>query len=232
MKRICTICARGGSKGVVNKNIRPLLGRALISYSVKQALDSGLFENIAVSSDSSEILEAARNAGADTLVPRPEELATDTAAKLPVIQHCFSSAEKILNKKFDTIVDLDATSPLRSVEDIKGAVALFESGRFSNVITGAKARRSPYFNLVEQTSDGGVRVAKMLDKPIVRRQDAPVCYDLNASIYVWSRQSLLGASQVINSNTGLYEMPENRSIDIDSEHDFQWVEFLMSKQCE
>lgn len=87
MKRLCTICARGGSKGVNKKNIRPLMGKPLIAYSLEQARASGLFDLIAVSSDAQEILDAARNHGADLLIERPAELASDTAAKLPAIRH-------------------------------------------------------------------------------------------------------------------------------------------------
>ena len=96
MRRICTICARGGSKGVKNKNIRNLMGKPLIGYTLEQAQASQLFEMIAVSSDSPEILDMSRRYGADLLVERPAELATDTAAKLPVIRHCVEEAERIV----------------------------------------------------------------------------------------------------------------------------------------
>lgn len=227
VSRICTICARGGSKGVKNKNIRELLGRPLIAYSLQQARESGLFKTIAVSSDSDEILEIAGEWGADHLIRRPDELATDQAAKLPAIRHCVQEAERITGETFATLVDLDATSPLRLPEDIIGAVRLFEERGVSNVITGMPARRSPYFNLVETDEQGVARLSKKLAVPVVRRQDAPKCYDMNASVYVWRREVLFGSDSVFNADTLLYEMPEERSIDIDSELDFQFVEFLM-----
>lgn len=230
MKMICTICARGGSKGVKGKNIRPLLGKPLISYSIEQALSSGLFDMVAVSSDSLDILNIARAYGADLLVERPAELATDTVAKLPVIRHCVEEAEKAIGKSFDVVVDLDATSPLRLVEDIKGAVTMLEREEVSNVITAAPARRSPYFNLVEVGEDGVVRLSKPLGKPIERRQDSPKCFDMNASIYVWQRSALFDYPTVFNSNTRLFVMPEERSADIDNELDFEIVELLMKKR--
>src|SRR5438045_2301672 len=95
MKRLCTICARGGSKGIKGKNIRALLGKPLIAYSIEQAKMSGLFDAIAVSSDSDAILEAAGKCGADYLIKRPAELATDQAPKVPVIRHCVAEAEKL-----------------------------------------------------------------------------------------------------------------------------------------
>lgn len=227
MARLCTICARGGSKGVKGKNTRELLGKPLIAHSIEQAKASGLFEAIAVSSDSDEILGVAGQYGADMLIKRPAEMASDTAAKLPAIQHCVSEAENRAGRKFNVLVDLDATSPLRLPEDIAGAVRLLEEREVSNVITGAPARRSPYFNLVEVGEDGVVRLSKPLAKAIVRRQDAPKCYDMNASIYVWRHDALFVERAIFQSDTLLYVMPEERSIDIDSELDFKFVEFLM-----
>jgi N-acylneuraminate cytidylyltransferase/CMP-N,N'-diacetyllegionaminic acid synthase len=231
MKRLCTICARGGSKGVVGKNFRPLLGKPLIAHSIEQARASGLFELIAVSSDSDEILAVAKANGVDILIKRPEELATDTAAKLPVIQHCVAEVEKQTGIRFNTLVDLDATSPLRLPEDIIGAVKLLEDRGVSNVITGMPARRSPYFNLVEVGVDDVARLSKPPQGLVVRRQDAPPCYDMNASVYVWQHDALFANATIFNADTRLYEMPEERSIDIDSELDFKFVEFLFkSKQ--
>ena len=230
MKRLCSICARGGSKGVKNKNIRNLAGKPLIAYSIEQAKASGLFEYVAVSSDSPQILEVARQFGVDFLIERPAELATDRAAKIPVIRHCFEQVEKLTGETFEVLVDLDATSPLRSVDDIRAAVALLETRNVSNVITGTPARRSPYFNLVEADANGVVGLAKKLEKAIERRQDAPQCYDMNASIYVWRRDVLLQSDVLFQSDTLLHEMPEERSVDIDSELDFEWVEYLMTKK--
>ena len=229
MKRLCTICARGGSKGVKGKNLRPLLGKPLLAYSIEQARASGLFEAIAVSSDSDQILEVARQYGVDLLVKRPDELATDQAAKLPVIQHCVTEAEKMLGCIFETLVNLDATSPLRSVDDIRAAVALLEDGDAMNVITAMPARRSPYFNLVEMNAAGFVELSKPLLVPVVRRQDAPKCFDMNASIYVWRRAGLFENKSIFTGKTALYVMPEERSIDIDSELDFDFVEFILSR---
>lgn len=230
MSRICTICARGGSKGVKNKNIRGLAGKPLIAYTINQAQASHLFDVIALSSDSPEILEVGRQYGVDLLVKRPEELATDTAAKVPVIQHCVAEAERVTGKRFDIVVDLDATSPLRLVEDIQGAVNLLEHEKVANVITGAPAHRSPYFNLVESGEDGVVRLSKSLEKPIVRRQDSPQCFDMNASIYVWQRAALFGSPTIFNADTRLFVMPKERSTDIDDEIDFDIVELLMKKR--
>jgi CMP-N,N'-diacetyllegionaminic acid synthase len=229
VKRICTICARGGSKGVKGKNTRFLLGKPLIAHSIERAKESGLFEAIAVSSDSEQILGFAGKYGADYLIRRPDELATDQAPKIPAIRHCVAEVERQREGAFEVIVDLDATSPLRSADDVRGAVALLENTNAANVITGAPSRRSPYFNLVELDGSGIVRLSKPPKTPIVRRQDAPKCYDMNASIYAWKRQTLFASDTIFNADSRLYVMPEERSVDIDSELDFGIVEFLMAK---
>lgn len=227
MIRLCTICARGGSKGVKGKNIRELLGKPLIAHSIAQAKASELFELIAVSSDSDAILQASNDFGANILVKRPSEMASDTSPKVPAIRHCVKEVEKITGQRFDTLVDLDATSPLRTSEDIVAAVALLEEKEVANVITASPARRSPYFNLVELNELGVVELSKLPKTPIVRRQDAPKCYDMNASIYVWKYEALFRDPAIFQKDTLLYVMPEDRSIDIDSELDFMFVEFLM-----
>lgn len=230
MRRICTICARQGSKGVKNKNLRQLAGKPLLAHSLEQAKATGLFEIIAVSSDSPDILDVAKRFGADVLITRPAELATDTAAKVPAIRHCVLSAEQQLSREFDIVVDLDATSPLRVPQDIVEAVARLEHSGVSNLITGAPARRSPYFNLVEVGADGVARLSKSLPAQVVRRQDAPPAFDMNASIYIWRRKALFEDPAIFRGDTALYEMPEDRSLDIDSELDFRFVELIMSQR--
>ena len=188
LKRICTIAARGGSKEVKNKNIREILNKPLLAHTIIQAKNSDLFECIAFSSDSDLILQLAEKWGADYLIKRPDELAKDDAPKIPVIQHCVTEVEKLLNKIFDTIVDLDVTAPLRKKGDIKAAVELFENTtEASNLVTGCRARKSPYFNLVELNENGYVRRSKSLNSLISGRQKSPLCYDMNASIYVYNR---------------------------------------------
>ncbi|MGY8633299.1 acylneuraminate cytidylyltransferase family protein [Bradyrhizobium sp. 14AA] len=230
MSLLCTICARGGSKGVVGKNARDLLGKPVLAWSIAQARETGLFDAIAFSSDSDALLDAALKAGADIAVRRPDEMATDTAPKLPAIRHCLERAIAQTGKTPEIFVDLDVTSPLRLASDITGAVALLRESGARNVITGAPARRSPYFNLVEQRTDGSVGLSKSADPPITRRQDAPRCFDMNASIYVWRVASFLEQPAVFYPNTRLFEMPEERSIDIDSDLDFALVELLLRQR--
>ncbi|MCA1477340.1 acylneuraminate cytidylyltransferase family protein [Bradyrhizobium sp. NBAIM08] len=230
MSLVCTICARGGSKGVVGKNARDLLGRPVLAWSIEQARETGLFDAIAFSSDSDALLDAAVKAGADIAVKRPDEMATDTAPKLPAIRHCLEQAIAQMGRTPEIFVDLDVTSPLRLASDITGAVALLRESGARNVITGAPARRSPYFNLVEQRADGSVGLSKSANPPITRRQDAPRCFDMNASIYVWRVAPFLEHPAVFYPDTRLFEMPEERSIDIDSDLDFALVELLLRQR--
>lgn len=227
MNIICSICARGGSQGVKNKNLKLIAGKPLIAHTIEQAKATNLFKDIVVSSDSPEILSTAKKFGATLLIGRPMEMATSTAAKLPAIQHNVIEAEKILNKSFDIIVDLDVTSPLRLPKDIVGSVEKLKNSKAENLITVSSSRRSPYFNMVEETEDGYVHLSKKLKNTVVRRQDAPRTYDMNASIYCWKRASFLNAVKVITEKTIMFEMPEERSHDIDTEFDFTIVKFIL-----
>jgi CMP-N,N'-diacetyllegionaminic acid synthase len=230
VKLFCTICARGGSKGVVGKNARELLGRPLLAWTIDQARQTGLFETVAFSSDSDELLQAALKAGANIAVKRPDAMATDTAPKLPAIRHCLEQAIARTGTTPDIFVDLDVTSPLRLPSDIAGAVALLNRSGACNVVTGAPARRSPYFNLVEARPDGTFGLSKPVDPPITRRQDAPRCFDMNASIYAWRVAPFLEKPSVFYPDTQLFEMPEDRSVDIDSDLDFTLVELLLRER--
>lgn len=226
-KVLCTICARGGSKGVKNKNIKIINGKPLIAYTIEQAKKSGLFEHIVISTDSDEIANVSREYGAEVFFKRSPEMASDTAGKLDVIKDAFIKSEAFYKQKFDYLIDLDATSPLREVEDIISSFEQFLRDDNDNLITAMPSRRSPYFNLVECDENGKVSLSKQLDKKVLRRQDAPSTYDMNASIYIWKRDVILNESSIFLNKTGLYIMPEERSIDIDNELDFKFVEYIL-----
>jgi CMP-N,N'-diacetyllegionaminic acid synthase len=231
MRNLCTIGMRGGSKGVPNKNMLKLHGKPLMAYTIEQAKESNLFEHIVVSTDSEDIAEMSRSFGADAWFLRPEELATDEAPKLPAIRHALLESECHYGQQFDVLVDLDVTSPLRLVEDITGAYQQFIDEGADILITATPARKNPYFNMVEKIN-GRIRKVKHLDKPPVRRQDAPQVYDMNASIYIWKRDVLLKRDTLFTDNTSLYIMPEERSVDIDKDMDWEFVEFMMGKRLD
>ena len=229
MKVLCTICARNGSKGLPNKNVKEMLGKPLIAFSIQQAFESDLFDKIVVSTDSDEIGEIAKKFGAEYWFSRPAELSKDDSPKIPVIQHALGESEKKFNCTFDHIIDLDATSPLRNVEDIRKAYEVFIEGGFDNLITGTRSRKNPYFNMIE-IKNGKVELSKKLKSTFVTRQEAPQVYDMNASIYIWSRNFILKENSLFSGRLGFYEMPEDRSIDIDSQLDWEVVKMIMEKK--
>lgn len=221
MTRIAIICARAGSKGVPGKNLRLLGGKPLIGWTVAQALASGDFDLVAVSSDSAEIRAAAAAEGPVFLVERPDEMATDTASVHPAIIHALSAAEAQLGKRCEAIAFLQATSPLRSLDDVRSAVHLWDRQRPGSVVSVTAARASPYYTLLEQDAQGRVRLSKEADPPFARRQDAPACWELNGAIYIFDRDRYAAEQKVLYPDTVLLEMPPERSLDIDTEYDWQ-----------
>lgn len=228
-KVLCTICARGGSKGIKNKNIRLINGKPLIAYTIEQAIACSLFEHIVISTDSDEIAKISQAYGGEVFFKRNAEMASDTAGKLDVIRDSLKRSEKHFSEKYDYLIDLDATSPLRQIEDITRSFQQFLENNNDNLITAMPSRRSPYFNMVEVDANNRVYLSKMLDNKIVRRQDAPKSYDMNASIYIWKRDVILNENSLFLDKTGLYLMPEERSIDLDNELDLKFIQFIMSK---
>lgn len=230
-KILLTVCARGGSKGVKNKNIRLLCGEPLIAHTLKQAKSWGRADKIICSTDSPEIAQTAQHYGAEIPFMRPDQLATDMMGKLAVLQHALKTMEEQGKMQYTTVVDLDVTSPIRQVDDIEGAYQLFLQHQADSVVSATKARRNPYFNMLELQPDGFVRLVKSPDQPFLRRQDAPVIYDMNASIYVYQREFILNprTTTCLSEKTLVWEMGEWSAFDIDSEVDFQLIELLVSK---
>jgi len=227
MTTIATICARGGSRGVPGKNIRPLLGKPLIVYTIEQALACKRIDAVYVSTDDEAIAAIARTAGARVPFLRPAELATAEAPKLPVIRHLVAAVEA-QGSTAERIVDLDPTSPLRDLADIDACLALLDEAT-DVVITGYEAEKNPYFNMVEAGADGSVRLVKPPARGVHTRQSAPRVYAMNASVYVWHRRTL--DKGLWDGRARLHVMPRERSVDIDSELDFKLVELLMKEKA-
>jgi len=226
MSRVAVICARGGSKGVPGKNMRLLGGRPLIAWTVAQAVETGLFDCVAVSSDSAEILEAAKIVGADLLVERPLEMASDTVSVHPAIEHCLVAIEAHLTTRVESFAFLQVTSPFRAPDDIHRAVALWNTHRPGSVVSATPSHSSPYFTILEHREDGAVMLSKPTNPPLARRQDAPRCWDLNGAIYVFDRARYAGDPRVLHPDPRIVEMPPERSLDIDTEFDWRMAEAL------
>lgn len=232
-KILCTICARGGSKGVKNKNIKVLEGIPLIAHTILQAKESGLFDRIVVSTDSDDIAAAAKEYEAEVFFKRDATLSNDNAGKLEVIKDAFKRSEEYYDTKFDYSVDLDATSPLRLSSDIAKAFEYFLSkGGKGNLFSVSLSHKNPYFNIVELDSEGYARISKSLvdEGMVLSRQSAPKTFDINGSIYIWDRETLLNNDTIFLKKTLVYSMPVERSIDIDTNLDFEFVEYLMQNK--
>ncbi len=230
-KVLLTIAARGGSKGVVNKNIRPLCQLPLIAHTINQAKQWGKADRIICSTDSEEIAVVARQYGAEVPFMRPALLATDTAGKIGVLRHALHTVEEYSNEHYDVLIDLDATAPIRKVDDIEGSFQLFLNQSPDAVVSVTPCRKNPYFNMLELTQDGTVKLVKEAEGKFLRRQDAPRVFDMNASIYVYATQFLRDErhTTAISGRTLAWVMDEHSAFDIDTEEDFQFIEFLTTK---
>tara|TARA_B100000780_G_C20947599_1_gene377991 strand:+ start:88 stop:792 length:705 start_codon:yes stop_codon:yes gene_type:complete len=232
MNILCTICARGGSKGVANKALRKINGKHLIEITIKQALSSKVFDEIVVSTDSKKIQNIANKNGAKSWFLRSKNLSNDYAPKIPSIRDALLKSEIKFKKKFDICIDLDVTSPLRNVKDIKDALKLFlKKKQTENLFSVSEARKNPYYNMVE-IKNKKVSLIKKLDKKnyFNRRQSAPKVFDMNASIYIWKRSRLIRSDKLFSRNTDIYIMPQSRSIDIDSYFDLNLIKYFFKNR--
>jgi len=236
MNLLITICARGGSKGCKGKNTRLLFDKPLIDYTLKCAdlfrneFKNNITTHIAVNSDSDDILNHADYFDNVMKVKRPDNLALDASPKVPVIQQTTIEAEQKNNIVYDYVIDLDVTSPLRHTKDMYSMLKKCASIEYDYdlVFSAVPSRRNPYFNMVE-LRDG--YAFKIKDSTFASRQEAPIVFDMNASIYCYKRNSLINKLKRITfeGKSGTYEMPERYVIDIDSEEDFNILELLIDK---
>ena len=225
-KVLCTLCARGGSKGLKNKNLLKICNKPLIAHTIEMALEVNFIDKVVVSTDSDQIRDISTDYGANCWYLRSKELSSDSAPKIPVIKDLLARSEKKFNETYDYVIDLDITSPLRVKDDILNSFSLFIESNSDNLITGCRSRKNPFFNMVILKNNAPILVN---ESDFKRRQDAPEVFDMNASIYIWKREVLMSKKNLFNPNTSFYEMPYERSIDIDSKSDFDYVEFLMNK---
>jgi len=224
-KILCTICARKNSQGLKNKNIKKIDKKPLFLITLDQATKSKIFEKIVINSDS-EVIKKICKSKDYLFIDRNKKLAGDYVSKIDVIRDTLLITEKKFRCKFDLIVDLDVTSPLRKICDIKEAIKFFTKSNFNNLISGSEAKKNPYFNQIILNKNK-IKIVCKSKKRIVSRQLAPKIYDLNASIYIWTRAKLLKSSNLIDSKTGFFEMKNEKSLDIDTELDFKLVKFIL-----
>ena len=234
MKIIITICARGGSKGIPGKNIKAINGVPLIAYTIDLALQFQKKYNaiIALSTDDIEIKKIAKNYGINTSYQRPSFLATDSAGKIDTIKDVLLYEESSSNNKYDYLLDLDITSPLRTFEDVEQALfLLINRTEAYNLFSVNPAARNPYFNMVEEKGNGFYSLVKTnASGTVMTRQSAPKVFDMNASFY-WYRRSFfeLGIKTPITEKSMIYEM-NHICFDLDHPVDFLFMEYLLQNE--
>jgi CMP-N,N'-diacetyllegionaminic acid synthase len=233
MSILCVIGARGGSQGLPGKNVRPLIGKPLIAWSIEQALATPEISRVVVSTDSSAIAEIALNAGAVVPFLRPAELAGPTVGKFQVWQHALAECRRFFSEDYECYVDLDCTNPLRETRDISNCITQFRQRRIAGVdavFTVCNARKNPYFNLVEADAKGALKISKPLPGKILGRQAAPRVFEHVASIYVLAPEYIESAMHLLDGHAEGYDIGEAKSLDVDSEFDFELIEFLMHRK--
>jgi CMP-N-acetylneuraminic acid synthetase len=228
MNLLITICARGGSKGIPGKNIKPINGIPLINYTINTAKSfSNLFESeIAISTDDMNILEVCKSMGEETAYKRPIDLSTDTAGKIDTIYDLVIFYEKLKGIRYEYILDLDVTSPLRTIDDLNQAFEILKQDKKAlNIFSVNKANKNPYFNMVEQKEDGYYELSKKGD--FLTRQSAKPVFELNASFYFYRRNFFDSElRKVINENSLIYEM-KHICFDLDHPIDFEFMTYLI-----
>ena len=229
MKNIAIILARSGSKGLVNKNIRILNGKPLLAWSIEAAKESGLFNEIMVSTDSEEYSCIARTFGASVPFLRSTENSSDKASSWDAVRETLCRYKEELGQEYDTVCLLQPTSPLRRAIDLQGAYALFEEKGADTVISVCEADHSP---LWMSTVPPSLSLEGFDKKEAeVPRQALSQFYRINGAVYITKTEGLLSKKNIYE-NGYAYIMDRVRSIDIDTEFDFELAEFLMEKYAD
>lgn len=229
---LITICARGGSKGIPGKNIKLLNGRPVIDYSIKHAIKFASLYNhvdIALSTDSEKIKEVAAKCGLKSNYTRPEHLANDTVGKIDVLKHVLNYEEEVRKISYDVLLDLDVSSPMRTIKDLQQAyVKLTENREALNLFSVSKPHKNPYFNVVELKEDGFCKLVKQSNS--LSRQAAPLVYDMNASFYFYRKAFFKKNLQSAITGKSLIFLMDHVCFDIDEPIDFDTMAFLLESK--
>ena len=226
---IVLICARGGSKGVPNKNIRPLQGLSLLERSIKIAKELKNISRIIVSTDSKKIADLATKTGAEVPFIRPKNLALDDSPEWLVWRHAIEYL-KTNKERFDGLIVIPPTAPLRKSSDVERCVQYYEDNKFEIIITVTDSYRNPYFNMVKIDKNGFTSTVIQNNNIIHRRQDSPKVYDMTTVAYVVNPNYVINNDGIFSGNVGSIKIPIERSLDIDTMFDFHLAEFILSKE--
>jgi CMP-N-acetylneuraminic acid synthetase len=225
---VAFVFARGGSKGVPRKNLRPLGGVSLLARAIRCANSVPGIARVVVSTDDQEIAEAARAEGADVPFLRPPELASDTAREWQAWRHAIDFVEgEPKARKIDIFVSVPTVVPLRNAQDVARAIALYRKGNADIVFSVTPSAANPYYNMVEIDPAGAASLAKPPETIVHGRQKAPTVYDIVAGVYVTSPAYIRQAESIWGGRNATIEIPRERAVDIDTEMDFRLAEFLL-----
>ena len=229
-KRVLAIIpARGGSKGLPGKNIKELCGKPLIAWSIEQAKVCNNIDRVVVSTDDENIAKVAKQYGAEAPFMRPAELANDKASTVDVIFPTIDWFKKHQDYRPEYILLLQPTSPLRTVEDIEGAIQTLKDKDARAVVSVCETNHHPWWSST-LPENGNMKDFLRLYNLNKRRQDLPVFYRLNGAIYLADTGYLYEYNGFLGPDTFAYEMPKERSVDIDSAIDFKLAEFLLEEK--
>jgi CMP-N-acetylneuraminic acid synthetase len=220
------VFARGGSKGLPGKNIKPLLGKPLIQYSIEVALQTSGIDKVFVSTDDNDIAEVTRSVGA-IVIDRPVELAQDDSPEWQAWKHAISWVTERYGE-FEEFISLPATSPLRSVKDVESAILRKSNTGADICIAITPANRSPYFNMVKESGNNLIELVNKPTNSIYRRQDAPEVFDITTVVYVANVEFIMKNNNLFDGMITSIEVPKHRAVDIDDMYDFNFAESILN----
>jgi N-acylneuraminate cytidylyltransferase len=232
MTNVAFIFARGGSKGLPGKNLRPLYGKPLIAWSIQHALSVEGIDRVIVSTDSEDIAKISEKYGADVPFIRPANLATDESPEWLAWRHALEYLKQNSGAMPEFMVSVPVTAPLRYAIDIDNCINEYKKGSADAVITVTEAQRNPYFNMVREKQDGTYGLVIEPSFKVDRRQNVPVVYDMATVCYVVNSEFIMSNESIFEGRVKAVKIPIERAIDIDSLFDFQIAEFLFSKRGE
>jgi len=224
------VFARGGSKGVLGKNLRKIAGKSLVQRAIEAANNTPEIGRVIVSTDSIEIANESRKFGAETPFMRPSNLATDESPELDSWRHALLELESLEGVFPKNMVSVPTTAPLRLPEDLSACIRVFEDNQSDIAVVSTLARSNPYFNMLQIESSKEISIPMLSTGGITRRQDAPRVHELTTVAYVANSEYILKCAGLFEGRVHNYEIDSSRAIDIDTELDLEIAEILLAKR--
>ena len=224
------ICARGGSKGIKNKNIKNFCGKPLIHWTINQSLKNKIISKTFISTDSIKIKNICKMLNVEIPFLRKKKLSKDKTPEWIVWQDFLNYLIQYKIKLPDILIILPVTSPLRSQTDISNCIKQFRKNNSDILITATKAKRNPDFNMIIKKNDNFYKIISPTSKKIHNRQDAKKVYDVCTIAYVNTPSYNLKKKDMFQGKVDMIEIPKNRSIDIDDKYDFDIAKYLFKNK--